>query len=42
MSMLLSYFKSREAPLNYVTIPRLELTAAVLAVQVDKMLRAEI
>lgn len=40
VSFLLS--KSRVAPLKHVTIPRLELTAALLAARVDKMLRAEI
>lgn len=33
--------KSRVAPLRQVTIPRLELTAAVVAVKVDKMLQEE-
>lgn len=33
--------KSRVAPLKQVTIPRLELTAAVVAVKVDKMLQEE-
>nr|XP_055059768.1 uncharacterized protein LOC129443292 [Misgurnus anguillicaudatus] len=34
--------KSRVAPLKSVTIPRLELTAAVLAVHIDKMLRKQL
>lgn len=34
--------KARVAPLKQVTIPHLELTAAVLAVQVDTKLRAEL
>lgn len=34
--------KSRVAPLKQVSIPRLELTAAVLAVKMDKMLKTEI
>lgn len=34
--------KARVAPLKQVTIPRLELTAAVPAVRVDTMLKAEI
>ncbi|KAI3356203.1 hypothetical protein L3Q82_017185 [Scortum barcoo] len=33
--------KSRVAPLKQVTIPRLELTAAVVTVKVDKMLQEE-
>ncbi len=34
--------KARVAPLKQITIPRFELTTAVLAARVDKMLRAEI
>lgn len=34
--------KARVSPLKQVTIPRLELTAAVLAVKVDKMIRSEL
>lgn len=33
--------KARVAPMKQMTIPRLELAAAVLAVKVDKMLRRE-
>ncbi len=36
------FAKSRLAPLKRVTIPRLELTAAALAVQMDEMLRREL
>ncbi|KAI2646661.1 NEDD4 family-interacting protein 2 [Labeo rohita] len=36
------YGKSRVAPLRPVTIPRLELTAAVVAVRIDKMLQTEL
>ncbi len=34
--------KARVTPLKQMTIPRLELTAAVLAVRVDQMLKAEL
>lgn len=34
--------KARVAPLKQMTIPRMELAAAVLAVKVDKMLRKEV
>ena len=34
--------KSRVAPLKKVTIPRMELTAAVIAVKVDRLLRQEL
>ncbi|KAL7871964.1 hypothetical protein SRHO_G00069470 [Serrasalmus rhombeus] len=33
--------KSRVAPLKKVTVPRMELTAAIIAVKVDKLLRQE-
>ena len=34
--------KSRVTPLKHVTIPRLELTAAVVAVKMDRMIRQEL
>lgn len=34
--------KSRVAPLKLVTIPRMELTVAVIAVKMDKMLQCEL
>uniref|UniRef100_A0A0S7ENZ8 PPUP8834 n=1 Tax=Poeciliopsis prolifica TaxID=188132 RepID=A0A0S7ENZ8_9TELE len=34
--------KSRVAPLKKITVPRMELTAAVIAVKVDKLLRQEL
>ena len=34
--------KARVAPLKKMTIPRMELTAAVLATRVDKVLRSEL
>ena len=34
--------KSRVAPLKQVTIPRMELTAAVVAVKIDQMLTEEL
>ncbi|XP_039608848.1 uncharacterized protein LOC120528780, partial [Polypterus senegalus] len=34
--------KSRVAPLKQITIPRMELTAAVMAVKMDKMLKGEL
>ena len=38
----LIFGKSRVAPLKYVSIPRLELTAATLSVKISKMLREEL
>ena len=40
MSFILG--KARVTPLKFITIPRLELTAAVLAVRVDKMIKSEL
>lgn len=34
--------KSRVAPLKHTTMPRMELTAAVLAVRMDRMIKAEL
>lgn len=34
--------KSRIAPLKQMTMPRLELTAAVLAVRMDKLIKTEL
>ena len=34
--------KGRVAPLKQITVPRMELTAAVLSVRVDKMLKSEL
>ena len=34
--------KSRVTPLKFISIPRLELTAAVLSVKISKMLREEL
>lgn len=34
--------KSRVAPLKLVTIPRMELTVAVIAVKMEKMLQCEL
>ena len=38
----LIFGKSRVAPVKYISIPRLELTAATLSVKVSKMLREEL
>lgn len=40
--MALVMGKSRVTPLKKITIPRLELTAATLAVRVDHMLKSEL
>ena len=37
-----SYWKSRVTPLKFISIPRLELTAAALSVKISKMLREEL
>ena len=37
----LVFGKSRVAPIKYISIPRLELTAATLSVKVSKMLKEE-
>lgn len=34
--------KSRVAPLKQITIPRMELTAAMVAVKIDRMLKKEL
>ena len=34
--------KSRVAPLKQITIPRMELTAAMIAVKMDRMVRKEL
>ena len=38
----LIFGKSRVAPVKYVSIPRLELTAATITVKVSDMLRREL
>ena len=38
----LTFGKSRVAPIKYVSIPRLELTAATLSVKISKILRDEL